>query len=356
MPEKRIAAFIALGRSLKDIAHGKTRIEYEGKNLSVQASELYRLIRASRSYNAWFTENFVQYMIDAIGSSLQKSKLEQWIKPYQDKLKKKIPPKTIGVVMAGNVPAVGFHDALCVLISGHRLQAKLSADDNRLIPAIVDLLIAIEPGFDGMCSFTENRLSGFDAVIATGSNNTSRYFEYYFGSFRNIIRKNRNGVAVLTGNETEADINGLCHDIFTYYGLGCRNVSKLLVPAGYDFTGLLDMMSKHEHINDNHKFFNNYEYNKAIFLVNGTSHFDSGNLLIAENDKIVSPVSVLNYQYYTDEDELMNYLAANEDKIQCVVSNLPVIKNYVQFGKSQQPELWDYADGVDTMSFLLSVD
>ncbi len=354
--EKRIAAFGELGKGLINIVHGKTEIEFEGKDLSQQATELYKLIQTSQNYNGWFTKNFVQYMIDAIGNSLQKDKLEQWIQPYQDKLRKINAPKTIGVVMAGNVPAVGFHDLLCVLISGNRLLAKLSGDDNRLIPAIVNMLNAIEPGFEGMCSFTENRLSEFKAVIATGSNNTARYFEYYFGKFNHIIRKNRNGVAVLTGSESEKDLNGLCSDIFTYYGLGCRNVSKLLLPAGYDFTSLLDVISKQENVNDNHKYFNNYEYNKAIYLVNGTPHFDSGNLLLVEDEQIASPVSVVNYQFYNDESELPEYAKANAAEIQCLISNSQILKNRIQFGKSQQPELWDYADGVDTLSFLLSLD
>ncbi len=353
--EKRIAAFGELGKGLINIAHGKNEIEFEGKDLSLQAAELYKLISTSKNYNGWFTENFVQYMIEAIGNSLQKNKLEQWIQPYQDKLQKVNFPKTIGVVMAGNVPAVGFHDMLCVLISGNRLLAKLSSDDNRLIPAIVNLLNAIEPGLEGMCSFTENRLSEFEAVIATGSNNTARYFEYYFGKFNHIIRKNRNGVAVLSGSESEKDLNGLCSDIFTYYGLGCRNVSKLLLPAGYDFTRLLEAISKHENITNNHKYFNNYEYNKAIFLVNGTPHFDSGKLLLVEDERIASPVSVLNYQFYNDDSELPDYAKVNAAEIQCVISNSQILKSKVQFGKSQQPELWDYADGVDTLSFLLSL-
>lgn len=350
---KRINAFAELGEVLMKLSSNE--LNFEEKDNTLQMSELIKLIQNSQQYNGWFTEKNVRNMIKAIGSSLKKDKLNHWLTPYYPSLEVEEIPSTIAVVMAGNIPAVGFHDLLCVLASGNRLIAKLSGDDNKLIPAIVDLLCHIEPEFNGMCYFTEDRLKDFDAVIATGSENTSRYFEFYFGKYKHIIRKNRNGVAVLKGDETEKDLEGLKNDIFTYYGLGCRNVSKLMLPAGYDFSQLLDVLSKDIEINENHKYFNNYEYNKAIYLVNGTPHYNFGNLLMVENTQIPSPVSVVNYEYYSSEKDIMDYLNKNSENIQCVVSKHKSINSAINFGESQQPELWDYADGVDTMAFLLSL-
>jgi len=291
----------------------------------------------------------------ALGESLEDKKVRQWISHYDKAKLENRHSQTVGVVMAGNVPAVGFHDFLSVLISGHRIQARLSSDDKKLMPAMAALLCEIEPGFTERISFTEEILKGFDAIIATGSNNTSRYFEYYFGKYPHIIRKNRNGVAVLTGEETETQLRALADDIFLYYGLGCRNVAKLYVPRHYDFQLLLKVLGEQQHMVQNHKYFNNYEYNKAVFLVNKRSHFDTGNLLLVEEEKMVSPVAVLHYEHYTSPTALRHHLMVNNEQIQCVVAEADFLTNTVPFGKSQSPELWDYADGVDTLDFLLSL-
>jgi hypothetical protein len=353
--ENRIDAFMKLGDVLNNIAQGEVVEKISGIDISSQAARLDRLIRESHFYNGWFTEANVRNMIRAIGKSLKKDNIEKWLKPYLPSLRKNA-PLTIAVVMAGNIPAVGFHDFLTVLISGNRLLAKLSGDDNKLIPAIAELLIKIEPEFTKLIEFTEKPIKGFDAVIATGSDNTSRYFEYYFGKYPNLIRRNRNGVAVLTGYEIDAELANLAGDVFTYYGLGCRNVSKLIVPKEYDFRPMLNHFAKRKYLIENHKYFNNYEYNKAIFLVENTPHLDSGNLLLTEDLRIASPVSVLYYHFYKDEDGLVDYLTMNNENIQCVVSHSELVKNKIGFGKSQEPELWDYADGVDTLSFLLSLE
>lgn len=258
--------------------------------------------------------------------------------------------------MAGNIPAVGFHDFLSVLMSGHKLIARLSSDDDKLLPAIADILVAIEPEFEELITFEGGKLNGFDAVIATGSDNTARYFEYYFGKYPHVIRKNRNGVAVLNGDESKEDLNCLADDIFLYFGLGCRNVSRIFVPLKYDFQKLLSVIEKRNGILENSKYFNNYEYNKAIYLINKTGHFDSANLLLVQNEQIASPVSVLNYEYYSDLHLLEKTLEAREMEIQCVVSNEGRLKKVIPFGSTQQPKLWDYADGVDTMRFLLKLD
>jgi hypothetical protein len=345
--ENRIRAFARLGELLRQAFD-------EGKETAATAS-LLKTAEEAIHYNGWFTKDFVFHALAALGESLRREKLQKWVAAYPS-LKKPIEkPKTIGVVMAGNVPAVGFHDFLSVLISGHRIQARLSSDDNKLLPAIARVLTTIEPGFEPFIAFTEKTLHDFDAIIATGSNNTSRYFDYYFGKYPHIIRKNRNGVAVLTGKEPEAQLQALAHDVFLYYGLGCRNVAKLFVPENYDFNPLLKTFEGWKKVNENHKYFNNYEYNKAIFLVNHRAHFDTGNLLLVEDEKFVSPVGVLYYEFYSDPVILRNRLTVNSGQIQCIVTESDDFQQTVALGKSQSPELWEYADGVDTLQFLLSL-
>ncbi|EHQ29418.1 hypothetical protein [Mucilaginibacter paludis] len=259
----------------------------------------------------------------------------------------------VGLILAGNIPLVGFHDVLCVLASGNRALIKASSNDARLIKYILNLLVEIAPEFETRFSFVE-RLANFDAVIATGSNNTSRYFEYYFGKVPNIIRKNRNSVALLTGNETKEQLFMLGHDIFDFFGLGCRNVSKLLVPAGYDFVPFFEAIEPHQPIINHHKYNNNYDYNKSIYLVNGDKHLDNGFLLVKEDERLASPLAVLYFEYYDNLPAAVNRLADLSESIQCIVTHeaVAVSNQVVDFGKSQQPQLWDYADGVDTMAFL----
>ncbi len=354
--QRRITAFARLGEYLRGFDESK--IFSVSNTTSPAFQSLKNEVDSTGLKNSWFVPENVGDMLFSLGKSLELSKLEQWISKYDhDKLDKydKDHVKTIAVVMAGNIPAVGFHDFLSVLISGNRILAKLSSDDDKLIPAIADLLIEIEPGFKGHITFEKQKISGFDAVIATGSGNSARYFDYYFGKYPNIIRKNRNGVAVLTGLETEKDYENLAEDVFMYFGLGCRNVSKLFVPQEFDFTPMLDVFCKNEAIRNHSKYFNNYEYNKAVYLVNSRPHLDAGNLLLVEDKGYASPVSVLFYEYYDNIDQLNNKLLLDEQSIQCIVSKDKDVKNRFGLGKSQQPELWDYADGVDTLGFLLNI-
>jgi len=344
--DKRILAFASLGKILFELGQNNT---------SPSTENLNKAIVDAVNYNGWFIEDNVRYMLTSIGESLTETNLKKWTKPYKEGLTKSTSGNTIGVVMAGNVPIVGFHDFLSVLMSGNKIQAKLSSDDNKLLPLIAEILISIEPGFKEMISFTNNQLKKFDAIIATGSNNTSRYFEYYFGRNPNIIRKSRNGVAVLTGEESDIELKQLTEDIFMYYGLGCRNVSHIMIPKNYDFTKLLDAISANEKVNLNHKYFNNYEYNKAIYLVNGDQHFDTGNLLLKEESSFASPVSVVSYEYYSDINQANRLLEINSSKIQCIVSISKEIKSAILPGKTQHPQLWDYADGIDTMQFLVNI-
>jgi hypothetical protein len=248
---------------------------------------------------------------------------------------------------------VGFHDFLCILISGNRFLGKLSSKDNLLLDFFSHVLCYIEPGFKDRIHFEEERMKGFDAVIATGSNNSARYFEYYFRGCPSIIRKNRNGVAVLTGDETPGELQALGKDIFTYFGLGCRNVAKLFVPTGYDFRVLLDALQDYEPLYQHNKYANNHDYQRAIFLLNQVPHLDNGFLLLKEDPAIPSPIGVLHYESYPSISSVNQTLEEKKESIQCVVSNSPAVAGAVAPGQSQKPEAWEYADGVDTMAFLI---
>jgi len=322
-----------------------------GTQLSCPDDELSAIIRDEHYYNAWFTADSVEKAVKAVGRMLNKEDLLIWLNRYP--IARMGANKQVGLVLAGNIPLVGFHDVLCVLISGNHALIKSSSQDNRLIKEVLKRLTLIEPAFGDKYTFIE-RLTSFDAVIATGSNNTSRYFDYYFSKVPNVIRKNRNSVAVLTGDETKEQLFALGRDIFDYYGLGCRNVSKLFVPPGYDIVPFFEAIEPYKAIIDHHKYNNNYDYNKSIYLVNRDQHFDNGFLLLKEDKAIASPLAVLFYENYDSIDSVQELLRQQSENIQCIVSTarLDVNNQVVDFGQSQQPALWDYADGVDTMDFL----
>lgn len=272
----------------------------------------------------------------------------EWLYPYH---LKQVTPKKVGVVMAGNIPMVGFHDFMSVLISGHDLLAKLSSDDEVLMKKLTDMLIAIEPAFANKIEFVP-MLKNADAIIATGSDNTARYFEYYFAKRPHIIRKNRSSIGILTGHEEKDDLQALGEDVFRYFGLGCRNVSKVFVPEGYTFDKFFEANAARENVLEHHKYHNNYDYNKSILLVNRVPHFDNGFLLVQESENLVSPISVLFYQTFTSLADLRHKLEAVKDKTQCVVSAHGWLEGSIPFGEAQCPMPWDYADGVDTLAFL----
>jgi hypothetical protein len=336
--KERIDAFAELGSQLR-----LNVTEYrEGKS-----TEWTALINSQQHKNAWFTSSNVLAAIDAIAGELTSDKLERWTNNYPD-IRKVTRPMTVGVIMAGNIPLVGFHDFLCVLITGNKILVKTSSKDSDLIVNISEILFTINPRFREMISFTEGTLTGFDAVIATGSNNTSRYFEFYFRKYPNIIRKNRNSIAIIDGNETERELTDLGLDIFSYFGLGCRNISKMYIPEGYDLKNLLNKLECFSDVINNNKYANNYDFSKAVFLVNKESFLDTGYLLIKEEKSLSSPVAVLYFEYYKTHDELMHKVDLLKDKIQCIVS-----RKDTPFGMAQKPLLWEYADGVDTIEFLL---
>lgn len=350
---KRIEAFIKLGEEL--MIFGKANKNcITPFNDAIQPA-LVQAIGKSVDNNPWFTHANIIQAITAIALNLSQQQLKDWLSRYDPELLIPENQCTIGIVMAGNIPMVGFHDLLCVLISGHKLIAKLSNDDRFLLPAIVKMLENIEPGFVGQSTFTTGKLSGFEAVIATGSNNSARYFEYYFEKYPHIIRKNRNGMAIISGQETIQQLVALGEDVFTYFGLGCRNVSRIFLPEGYSIATILDNWEKYASIANNSRYMNNYTYNRSVFLLNATPHFDNGFVLLRPHDSFAAPISVVNISYYKPDIDWHAYVAENNSLIQCVVSNNIMHPLHVDIGNSQCPQLWDYADGVDTFQFLLSL-
>lgn len=333
--QQRITALAALGKEIN--------------NLTREEKDMLHL-KAS-SYNNWFTEDSIELALHGVGLFLDKDKLEKWVSQYQ--LEPASPGK-VGVIMAGNIPLVGFHDMLCVLVSGHLLHMKTSSQDPFLPGYLCRKLTDIEPGFAPYI-VTADQLKGMDAIIATGSDNSSRYFEYYFSKIPYIIRKNRTSCAILTGKETSENLIALGKDIFQYYGLGCRNVSKLYVPQNYNFKPLFECLQPFQNVLLNHKYTNNYDYNKSIYLVNKEPHQDTGFALLRETGEMVSPISVVYYEYYKDADDLDKKIAARQDKIQCIIGNDKENPGFVAFGNSQVPGLEDYADNIDTLKFLAQI-
>lgn len=304
--------------------------------------------------NPWFTENNLDYAINEIANSLNKNNFEKWVSMYPA-LQNNKDAKRVGVITAGNIPLVGFHDFLSVLISGNIFVGKLSSKDDKLMPAVIKFLLEIEPKFKDYIFISENKLENFDAVIATGSNNSARYFEYYFGKYPHIIRKNRNSVAVLTGKESDEELQLLSDDIFLYFGLGCRSVSKLFLPDNYDLDNIFKNSLKHKEIINHNKYANNYDYNRAIYLMNSTEFKDNGIMLMKEDIGMASPVSVVYYENYSNLETVKKRLEIEKENIQCIVGDIKQIKDAIPFGESQKPQLWDYADNVDTIEFLLSL-
>lgn len=320
-------------------------LEQLGKYI-LSNNETWQDIKARASLeNAWFTPDFIEISTLNIAQQfLDKSLLEAWVKKY-DFHQENIAPKNVGVVMAGNIPLVGFHDFLCVFVSGHNITIKPSSKDEVLIKHLVELLYQWNDATKTTIQFAE-QLKGCDAYIATGSNNSSRYFDYYFGKYPNIIRKNRTSVAILDGTETKEELELLADDIQLYFGLGCRNVTKLFVPEGYDFIPLLEALKKYDHYFEFHKYKHNYDYHLALLMMSNKLYMTNGSIILTENEALFSPISQVNYSFYNSVENVLELLKNNND-VQCVVG-----KYGLPFGKAQQPSLTDYADGVDTMEFL----
>lgn len=349
--QQRINAFVKLGTFLGQFQQNGIK-----RNDDVEANDLFfdgfkHQLKLAEEANGWFTKKNLLFTLDNWSNSLTDKSIKQWTKKYNFKVSD---PKTVAIIMAGNIPLVGFHDFLSVLISGHMVLVKQSSNDRHLLPFLAKYLEVVEPNFKGTIKFTEDKLDNFDAVIATGSDNTARYFEYYFKNKPSIIRKNRNSVAILSGNESLTQLEALSDDIFRYYGLGCRNVSKLFVPKHYDFEAFFKAVYKWHAIIHETKYANNYDYNKAVYLMSEFDILENGFLMIKQDDSYASPIATVFYDYYENKAELEHKLKTESHKIQCIVAD-GFLDHEIEFGKTQHPQLSDYADNVDTVEFLLKI-
>ncbi|MBK9958652.1 MAG: acyl-CoA reductase [Chitinophagaceae bacterium] len=328
--QERILLLIKLGNYLKST---------DGNWLDTQV--------LAEQKNGWFTREFLEKAAGSIADNyLKEDKLRQWAGYY--KLDDNIQEKCVGIVMAGNIPMVGFHDFLCVFIAGHKQMIKMSSKDDVLLKHLVKVMAGWNSKVNGKVIFAE-MLKNCDAYIATGSNNSSRYFEQYFGKYPNIIRSNRTSVAVLNGSESTEELEKLADDMHLYFGLGCRNVTKIYVPENYDFIPIIKAFDKYQYFSDHHKYKNNYDYQLSILLLNGKYYMTNGSTLLTQNESFFSPISQVHYQFYTSPEGMQQSLQSNRE-LQCIVghSNVP-------FGQAQNPGLFQYADGVDTMAFLLGM-
>ncbi|MEM9686948.1 MAG: acyl-CoA reductase [Bacteroidota bacterium] len=346
---QRIEGVVKLGRFLSQFTTAGIEKKEHIEHNDLFFEPFRKNIILAEQNNGWFTKDNILYTLTHWSAVLKHKTIASWLGSYS---LRETEPKKVALIMAGNIPLVGFHDFLSVLLTGHSVTVKLSSKDNALLPILAQYLMHTTPSLNGTIAFTEGQLSHFDAAIATGSNNTMRYFEYYFGKKPNIIRKNRNSVAVLNGKETNEQLEVLGHDIFTYYGLGCRNVSKLFVPEGYDFNLFFNAIYPYHPIINHKKYANNYDYNKAIYLMSLFNILENGFVMLKEDKGYASPIATVFYEYYTDTNTLKTTLDADKDSIQCIVAD-GFSESEIPFGKTQQPRLWDYADGIDTMDFLL---
>ena len=342
-------SFIELGKFLAQFSATNSVKSKNVLHNDLFFDDFISLINLSQSHNGWYTEENVCFSINSWAEALTEENLEKWLSNYNFS---EIKPKTVGLILAGNIPLVGFHDFLSVLISGHKVLVKTSSNDQHLLPFLAKYLIAVEPEFKNYITFVDGKLENFDAVIATGSDNTARYFEYYFKDKPSIIRKNRNSVAVLDGSESKEQMIALGEDIFRYFGLGCRNVSKIFIPKNYNFDLFFNGMFPYQDVIKYEKYANNYDYNKAVFLMSNFNLLDNEFLIIKEDSSYSSPISSVFYEFYDDINGIKNRLETDKDKIQCIVSN-NLVENSIDFGLTQKPNLWDYADNVDTIDFLI---
>lgn len=344
---QKIKILSKLGEILDQIGHDK---DWSGFELGINQEEyenLVSLVNQVNIYNGWFTPDAVKESFKGISRWLTEENLSNWISNYKQDSSGK---KTVAIIMAGNIPLVGFHDFISVFLSGNKALVKLSSDDKHLFPAILKTLELFDPEVDQWVEIAEQKLEGFDAVIATGSNNSANYFQTYFGKYPHIIRKNRTSIAVLDGTEEKDDLIRLGRDVFTYFGLGCRNVSQVWIPQDFDLNRIFDAFFGFSDIINHNKYANNYDYNKAVYLMNMENLLDNGFILLKEDDSLHSPLGILHFVRYSEENEIDQFIQNNEENIQAIVG-----KKYIPFGQAQCPALNDYADGVDTMNFLINL-
>lgn len=339
---KTIKTFSILGDSMKNWGSGAQKEKFNQFVVQKFDERMELAIRGAKAHNGWFSENSVKESFRQIGESITEEALTKWLENYP----LVVNSKSVGLILAGNIPLVGFHDILTTLFSGNKARIKLSSNDKILIPLLLEIVISLQPELKAQIKFVE-KLNDIEAVIATGSNNSARYFEKYFGHLPNIIRKNRTSVAVINGNESKEELKELGRDIFTYYGMGCRNVSHLILPKDYDLDHIFAAIVDYSDVVNHNKYGNNYDYYKAIYLLNQEKIIENGFVLTRESEELFAPVAVLHYHFYDSEEELNSFLKVHKEKIQVIIG-----KDYTPFGAAQSPQLDDYADGVDTMQFL----
>ena len=345
----RISAFVELGKVMGLAADS---LISEKPDFNEKYPLLHSAIQEASLYNPWFTSENIAFALQAWEKTLSEEGIKSWVDEYKLPTQS-IEPKRVVVIMAGNIPLVGFHDFLSVVLSGNIFIGKLSSDDKVLFPAIAEVLLGFEPRLKEYIHFTESTIKDFDAIIATGSNNSARYFEYYFSKYPHIIRKNRNGVAVLDGNESDETLRKLGFDICSYFGLGCRNVSKIFIPVGFDQKKLFVAIEPFiKTLSDHYKYMNNYSYQRSILLLNNTPHLDNGVFILAESENYASPIPVLYYQFYKNTEDLKRKLSDDGGNIQCIATDIFTNEKTAKIGCTQNPGLADYADGIDTMDFL----
>jgi hypothetical protein len=350
--DSRIHAFVELGKVMGLAAESYTQLN---SDFATQHQELYLSLQTAHHQNPWFTPANIAFALNEWKKTLKEQSIINWLNDYEPMIRN-TESKKVAVIMAGNIPLVGFHDFMCTLLAGHSFIGKLSSTDKVLLPAIANILCTIEPKFNQKIEFTEGILKNFDAIIATGSNNTARYFEYYFSKYPHIIRKNRNGVAVLNGNEDNEALKKLGIDICSYFGLGCRNISKVFIPEGFSPQKLYSAVEPFNKILFDHfKYMNNHSYHRSIYLLNSTPFLDNDAFILTESKQYASPIPVLYYEYYKNIESLKEKLQLDEEQIQCIATDAFTGEKTVPLGRTQSPGLADYADGTDTLKFLIEL-
>ena len=341
-----IGDFAKLGELFFDLSAEREWRGFESGVTAEEYEELNYLIKREKSHNGWFTEANVRKALGGLATMLTEQKLREFCSNYSYASE----PKAVALIMAGNIPMVGFHDFMCVLLSGNKALCKLSSDDKNLLPVFARILRSFEPGLNERIEFVAGKMPAMDAVIATGSDNSLLYFEQYFGKYPHIFRKNRTSVAVLKAEESDEKLQKLGEDIFAYFGLGCRNVTFLLIHQDFEINRFFENIVQHGDIINHHKYANNYDYNRVVYLLNEEKLLDNNFVILRESESLFSPLSVIQFRRYSNEQEVKDFISANEREIQVVVG-----ENHTPFGQAQKPEITDFADKVDTMQFLNSL-
>lgn len=347
--EERINACAILGGKLKTFIEKKASGKKEHDK---EFACFLSVVEKAEKQNPWFIKKFSLFALEAIADMLSVEKLGKWATQYPE-LYRSNEKRNIAIILAGNIPLVGFHDLLCSFMANHYCICKLSGKDELLMKYIVDLMIEIDPRCASYFSFADDHLKEFDAVIATGSNNTSRYFEAYFGKFPHIIRKNRNSIGIIAGNESKEELMNLADDIMLYFGMGCRSISKLFIPEDFQIEQLFENLNHYSFVTGHTKYMNNYDYYRSVYLLNKVPFLENGFLHLKEDTTISSPISVLFYEKYEDIKDVYRKISEERDKLQIIVGIPGIYDETISFGKCQKPELWDYADRTDTLNFLL---